>query len=199
LEYTTHFNPNPSFVPKYIAFTSGIGQHEDKLLSFENALRDAGVMFLNIVSVSSIYPPHCEEISIAEMVETYKLNPGQITFGVLARNETNENGRLLSSAVGYAKPKEPGEFGYISEVHEFGLGKADTKELAEDRAAELLASLHGFAVDWDKFWDPRSNLYYLEHSKLEKSRPVETNSICAETVGVHNKWTTTVAAAIFAF
>jgi len=46
-------------------------------------LRDAEIEQQNLVSISSILPPHCRLISREEGVAT--LRPGEITFTVLAR------------------------------------------------------------------------------------------------------------------
>ncbi len=54
------------YVPKQLFFTKGVGTHREKLTSFELALRDARIACYNLVRVSSIFPPHCEEISIEE-------------------------------------------------------------------------------------------------------------------------------------
>ncbi|HEY8089861.1 MAG TPA: pyruvoyl-dependent arginine decarboxylase, partial [Polyangiaceae bacterium] len=54
------------FVPKAIFFTNGVGVHKDRLSSFELALRDAGIEKANLVTVSSIFPPHCKEMSRKE-------------------------------------------------------------------------------------------------------------------------------------
>jgi pyruvoyl-dependent arginine decarboxylase (PvlArgDC) len=78
-------------IPKYMFFTKGVGYHRNKLQSFELALRDAGVEFCNLVMISSIYPPGCKIISKQEGVKN--LAPGQITFVVMARQETNEPAR----------------------------------------------------------------------------------------------------------
>ena len=51
------------FVPTKLFLTKGVGVHREQLQSFEEALRRAGIQFLNIVSVSSILPPRCEMIS----------------------------------------------------------------------------------------------------------------------------------------
>ena len=42
-------------VAKKLFLTKGIGVHEDKLTSFEYALRDAGIEGTNIVLISSIF------------------------------------------------------------------------------------------------------------------------------------------------
>ena len=54
------------YVPKQLFFTKGVGTHREKLTSFEMALRDAGIACYNLVRVSSIFPPNCEEISIEQ-------------------------------------------------------------------------------------------------------------------------------------
>ena len=46
-----------------IFFTKGVGQHKEKLQSFELALRDAGIAPYNLVRVSSILPPKCKIVS----------------------------------------------------------------------------------------------------------------------------------------
>ena len=46
-----------NLVAKELFLTRGIGVHEDKLTSFEFALRDAGISGTNIVLISSIFPP----------------------------------------------------------------------------------------------------------------------------------------------
>ena len=53
-------------LPKELFFTNGVGVHKDRLSSFELALRDAGIEKANLVTVSSIFPPHCREIKLEE-------------------------------------------------------------------------------------------------------------------------------------
>ena len=52
------------YVPRYMFFTKGAGVDKEKLASFENALRNARIAHLNLVTVSSIFPPHCHIIDI---------------------------------------------------------------------------------------------------------------------------------------
>ena len=49
-------------VPKTCFLTNGKGVHKEKLTSFEMALRDASIAPLNLVRVSSIFPPNCRII-----------------------------------------------------------------------------------------------------------------------------------------
>ncbi|PIO01822.1 pyruvoyl-dependent arginine decarboxylase, partial [Candidatus Micrarchaeota archaeon CG09_land_8_20_14_0_10_60_16] len=83
-------------VPLKVFMTKGVGRHKDKLHSFELALRDAGIEKCNLVLVSSILPPGCEILSKAKGIELLK--PGQITFCVMSRNESNEPNRLISAS-----------------------------------------------------------------------------------------------------
>src|SRR5271169_1700866 len=106
-------------IPTKIFFSKGVGIHKDKLASFEAALRDAGIEKCNLVYVSSILPPNCKVISKDEGIKL--LYPGQITFCVMARSETNEPNRLISTSIGVAMPKDANNrYGYLSEHHGFG-------------------------------------------------------------------------------
>ena len=53
-------------VPEKVFFTKGTGVHKDKLVSFEMALRNAGLAPYNLVTVSSIMPPDAEIITREE-------------------------------------------------------------------------------------------------------------------------------------
>ena len=75
-------------VPTHMFLTRGVGVHREKLASFEEALRSAGVAYCNLVSVSSILPPNCKIIPRKRGENL--LNPGEITYCVMARSETNE-------------------------------------------------------------------------------------------------------------
>ena len=102
-------------IPKFCFFTKGAGAHKDRLASFEMALRKAGIEKCNLVNVSSIFPPKCKILSKEEGLKM--LQPGQITFVVMARNETNEPNRLMSAAIGLALPNGDDGYGYLSEHH----------------------------------------------------------------------------------
>src|SRR5271169_5987429 len=124
--------------PKCVFPTHGVGVHRHLLTAFEYALRDADIEQQNLVAVSSILPPHCELITSAAGIAT--LVPGEITFCVMARAETNEQGRRIAAGIGLARPKDPAHYGYISEHHGFGITEAEIKDYVEDLAATMLAS-----------------------------------------------------------
>ncbi len=105
-------------IPTKLFLTKGVGVHKDRLASFELALRDAGIEKCNLVYVSSILPPKCKIVTKDEGLK--HLSPGQITFVVMARNETNEPNRLMCAAIGIAVPKDANNYGYLSEHHAFG-------------------------------------------------------------------------------
>ncbi|MBS3163236.1 arginine decarboxylase, pyruvoyl-dependent [Candidatus Woesearchaeota archaeon] len=180
-----------NFVPKEVFFTKGVGKHKNKLQSFEEALRDAGIEKCNLVTVSSIFPPKCKMISREEGLK--KLNAGQITFCVMARNETNEPNRLISSAIGLAIPSEREEqYGYLSEHHGFGETGEKTGDYAEDLAATMLATTLGVEFNADTSWDEREQAY------KSSGKIFKTKSTCQSAEGdKEGKWTTVIAVAVF--
>lgn len=177
-------------VPSKVFFTKGVGEHPDQLVSFESALRDAGIEKFNLVTVSSILPPNCQIVTPQEGLK--HLNPGQIVFCVLARTQTNEPNRLIASAVGVAVPQDGNNYGYLSEHHTFGETAKKAGDYAEDLAAKMLGTTLGIELDPDTAWDERQQIY------AANDHIFKTNSICQSAEG--NKdglWTTTIAAAVF--
>ena len=75
------------------------------------------------------------------------LRPGEITFCVMARTETDEPGRRIHSSIGLARPTDPAMYGYISEHHGYGMTGDQSGEYAEDLAATMLASTLGIEFD----------------------------------------------------
>jgi arginine decarboxylase len=176
--------------PTKIFFTHGVGRHKNYLQSFELALRNAGIEICNLVSVSSILPANCKIISRDKGLK--KLEPGQITFCVMARNSTNEPNRLIASSIGVALPKDRDHYGYLSEHHPFGETEKVAGDYAEDLAATMLASTLGVEFDADKDWNEREQVYKMS-GKIVKSFST-TQSATGEKSG---KWTTVVAVGIF--
>ena len=175
-----------------IFFTRGVGIHRHQLTAFEFALRDADIEQQNLVSVSSIFPPGCELISRDAGVTTLK--PGEVTFCVMARAETNEPGRLVHASIGLARPADPAMYGYISEHHGFGMTAAQSGDYAEDLAATMLASTLGIDFDPDAAWNERKRNY--ETSQLI----IDSMSITAAAQGdAGGLWTCVVASAVLRF
>jgi arginine decarboxylase len=179
-------------LPKRVFLTRGIGVHRQQLSAFEYALRDADIEQQNLVSVSSILPAQCELIPRSTGVEA--LSPGEVTFCVMARAETNEPGRRITAGIGLARPTNSTHYGYISEHHGFGMPEAETSEYVEDLAATMLASTLGVEFDPDAAWDERKRSYALSNLI------VDTQSITAATTGApRGDWTCVVAVAVFLF
>ena len=178
-----------ALVPKRMFFTSGVGYHRDCLQSFELSLRHAGIEKCNIVSVSSIFPPDCELIPKKKGIK--ELQPGQMTFAVLARQSSDEPNRLVSAAVGLARPKDTKQYGYISEHHAFGESTRQSADFAEDLATTMLASTLGIELNPDVAWNERKQLYEVDQKQFV------SQSIGRSAKG-HKEglWTTVIACAV---
>ncbi|MEW5736680.1 MAG: arginine decarboxylase, pyruvoyl-dependent [Thermodesulfobacteriota bacterium] len=177
-------------VPRYMFFTKGKGVHKEKLASFELALRDARIAHLNIVTVSSIFPPDCKIIEIEQGLA--KLQPGEVTFCVMAKEQNREPGRRLTASIGLAIPSESGRYGYLSEHHGFGQTDTEAGEYAEDLAASMLATTLGIEFDPDKDYDERRDVFKMS------GKIVESQHISQAALGAEGKnWTTVLAAAVF--
>lgn len=176
-------------VPTKLFFTKGVGVHKDRLASFELALRNAGIEKCNLVYVSSICPPNCKIISKEEGLKF--LHPGQITFVVMARIESNEPNRLLSSAIGVAVPKDNSNYGYLSEHHSYGETAKKAGEYAEDLAATMLATTLGVEFDPNTAWEEREQVYKAS------GQIFKTTNICQSAeCNKDGLWTTVISAAV---
>lgn len=178
------------YVPRYIFFTHGVGVAKEKLASFENALREARIAHLNLVTVSSIFPPHCHILDIDTGLK--RLEPGEISHCVLAKEQSREPGRRLVASIGLALPAERGMYGYLSEHHGFGETEQEAGEYAEDLAASMLANTLGIDFDPDKDYDERREVYRMS------GKIVESQNVCQYALGAEGgRWTTVLAAAVF--
>src|SRR4030043_517538 len=144
-------------IPKFFFLTKGVGKHREQLQSFELALRDAGIEHCNLVNVSSIVPPGCKQLS--RELGLKMVQPGEITFVVLARNATNEPHRLLAASIGVAIPSGKNHYGYLSEHHSYGQTDETAGDYAEDLAATMLATTMGIQFDPETAWDERKQLF----------------------------------------
>lgn len=181
-----------SRVANRIFFTRGVGRHKNNLESFELALRDAGIAAFNLVKVSSIFPPGCKIVS--RRAGLSKLQPGEITFCVMAETRTNEPNRLATAGIGLAVPADDSQFGYIAEHHGYGMTERKTADYVEDMAASMLASTLGVEFDPDTDYDERREIYRMS-GEIVKTRAV------VQTAEGNKKglWTTVVAAAVMLF
>jgi arginine decarboxylase (EC 4.1.1.19) len=110
----------------------------------------------------------------------------------MSRNETNEPNRLISAAIGLARPTDYSHYGYISEHHAFGEKAIVSGEYAEDLAATMLATTLDVPFDPNLAWDERKQVYQAS------GHIFKTQHICQSAEG--NKdglWTTVLASAVF--
>jgi len=171
-------------------FTKGVGVAKHQLMSFEMALRNAGIEKFNLVCVSSILPPGCQRVTKEKGLE--QLSPGEVVFCVMARNATNEPNRLIAASVGCAVPTDKTQqYGYLSEHHPCGETEQKTADTAEDLAATMLATTLGVDFDPNSAWDEREKVYKMS------GKIVTTTNITQSAQG--NKdgmWTTVITAAV---
>src|SRR4029079_7480677 len=177
------------FMPKECFFTKGVGRHKEKLMSFELALRDAGIEKQNLVRVSSIYPTSCKIVPKNDGAP--KLKPGQVTFVVLAEAATDEPNRLICAGIGLAIPRSH-PYGYIAEHHGYGMAEKKTEDLVEDLAATMLATTLGIPFDPNQAWDEREQQYKLSGEIVKTRAVVQTAE--GDKTGL---WTSVIAAAVF--
>src|SRR5258708_34853250 len=159
-------------VPKRIFLTKGVGKHKERLTSSELALRDAGIVAQNLVSVSSIFPPNGKLSSRKEGRKS--LNPGEVVFAVVAENSTREPHRLVASSIGLAVPADRNTYGYLSEHHSFGEPDNVAGEYAEELAAEMLATTLNVEFDPDKSWDEKKEIYRISNKILRTTNVTHT-------------------------
>ena len=178
-------------VPKGVFLTKGAGFSREKLASFEQALKDAGISHLNLVEVSSILPPACKLITKGKGLRNFR--HGEIVYCVLSRNQSNENHRMIGASVGLAIPANKNDYGYLSEHHSFGGSKQEVGDYAEDLAASMLGSSLGLEIDVDAAWDEKKEIYRIS-GKIVYTRNVTQTVACKK-----NGWTTVIAAAVFVF
>ena len=178
------------FKPKYMFLTKGVGRHKEKLASLESALRNAKIAGYNLVKVTSIFPPGCKLIPREEGLKRLQL--GQIVFTVMAINSANEANRLISASIGVAIPKDPTQYGYLSEHIGFGQTAKEAGEYAEDLAASMLATILGVDFNPDAAWNEKKEIWKIS-GKIYKTKNITQSARCAK----NGEWTTVLSAAVF--
>jgi len=159
-----------TLIPRKVFFTSGVGIHEDPLVSFELALRDAGIEKFNLVYVSSIYPPGCEMVEREEGLK--HLSPGQIVFCVMAKMTSNEAGKTIYASIGVAIPEDESLNGYLTEYYGYCNENEDVGRYAEEKAEYMLKTAFGI--------EPAKRFNVTRKARVEEG-----------------KYTTVVATAVF--
>ena len=116
--------------PTKYYFVTGTSEGYTALNAFDGALLDAKIGNTNLVKMSSILPPRCEEIPAIE-----QLPYGALVPVAYASMESSGAGEILSSAVAIAYPKDDSKPGLIMEYSARG-HKEDAKEIVERMAKE---------------------------------------------------------------
>jgi len=111
---------------KFFTLGSGIGTAEDYILAFDRALRAAGFADYNLIKVSSILPAR------SSLSKKINLPKGSLLPIAYAEMHSNEEGRIIGSAVAVAIPEDEESIGVIMEVKGF-----ERKEVLIRKVEEL--------------------------------------------------------------
>jgi arginine decarboxylase len=111
----------------------------------------------------------------------------------MAKNQTDEPHRLISSSVGLAIPADINSYGYLSEHSAYGLTDEECGDYAEDIAAQMLATTLGIPFDEDASWDERQEFWKLS------DKIVRTSHVTQSGIGQRGVWVTVLAAAVLVF
>jgi arginine decarboxylase len=177
-----------TLLPTNVFLVRGRGQHKEKLVSFEKALREAGIAPFNLVRVSSIFPPHCRYVTKTAGLKL--LAAGQIVFVVLSENATDQPGALITASIGMAVPDDPSHYGYLAEHADVGRSARETTRHTEYLAAEMLATKLG-----EKLREPRP-AKPPQAFRVSNGLSLTTRCATQAATGEAGLWTTALAAAV---
>ena len=125
-------------IPTKYFMAHGRAEGPSALNAFDAALMDAGVGDVNLVRLSSILPPRCEEIPPP------RLPQGALVPAAYASASSDEPGRVIAAAVAVAIPEDEARCGLIMEHHDRA-PRAAVEERAR-RMAEAGMALRGERV-----------------------------------------------------
>ncbi len=115
--------------PTHYFLVFGASEGFTPLNAFDGALLSAGIGDTNLVKMSSIVPPRCQQIS------PVRLPAGSLVPTAYASITSDVPGELISSAVAVALPKEPHYPGLIMEYSARG-SRAEIEETVRRMALE---------------------------------------------------------------
>lgn len=119
-------------VPRYFFFAKGVSEGNTPLNAFDGALIDAGVGDFNLVKVSSIIPPLCQENT------ELQIPPGSLVPTAYASIISDIPGEVISAAVAIATPQERDKAGLIMEYSAKG-HKEEVEAIVRNMAKEGMA------------------------------------------------------------
>ncbi len=115
--------------PNVYFFVKGFSEGLTKLNSFDNALIKAGIGDTNLIRLSSIVPPKCEEI------HKITLPGGAFVPIAYASLTNNDRGKTISAAVAIGLPEDENQAGLIME-HSAAASAKDVEEMARKMVIE---------------------------------------------------------------
>jgi len=139
-------------VPTKYFFARGCAEGFTELNAFDGALLNAGVGNTNLVRMSSILPPHCEEIP------PVKLPQGSLVPVAYSAISSSKAGEVITAAVAIAYPEDEDHCGLIMEYHGNG-----PEEVVEEKVCRM--ALEGMYFRGQKVKDVRSTA--AEHTVQE--------------------------------
>lgn len=119
--------------PTHYTISSGYGTNKFQLVSFDNALIDAGISNYNLVRVSSILPAECRK------VDTVNLKYGSILHTAYGAYSSNILGETIASAVSIAIPQKQTDIGIIME-YSGACSRKEAQEIVEAMAEESMGN-----------------------------------------------------------
>lgn len=197
---------------KHCFLTTGVGNHPEKLISFELALRNAGrgpqgIAPYNWIFVNSILPPKCQLISKEEglVLLNERHEVGDPAYMVLSKTQTCNPQEVVYASIGASRYSLThmtnlghmgylAEYGYIDRNHMIGV---------EDHVRDMVTSyarfmLHTLIGEAEINWSERG----MDFERIEHTIPTVIESAVASntpknTGGVFTEWATAIACAVF--
>lgn len=108
-------------MPTHYFLTAGASEGYTRLNAFDGALLQAGIGNTNIVKMSSILPPRCQQLSSID------LPPGALVPAAYAAITSDVPGEIISAAVAIALPEDENQNGLIMEYS----GKGERRQIEE--------------------------------------------------------------------
>ena len=126
-------NLNFGDIPRFFFFTKGASEGYTPLNAFDGALIDAGVGKFNLVKVSSIIPPRCQEKN--DLI----IPPGSLVPTAYASIISDIPGEVISAAVAAALPEDEERPGLIMEYSARG-HKEEIESIVRNMAEQGMAA-----------------------------------------------------------
>ncbi len=124
--------------PTQYLLVSGASEGFTPLNAFDGALLQAGIGNTNIIRMSSILPPHCQQIS------SIALPPGALVPAAYAAITSDVPGEIISAGVAVALPEDENQNGLIMEYSAKG-ERLKIEEMVRNMALEGM-KLRGWKI-----------------------------------------------------